>query len=175
MDNKLLSQVKPRLEASACHLDRPCYRITATLEKDIRKIMPYVNAVAKVLLYEPEDPVIIFRLKGYRVALRPEELTVGTVSDWTEAQKALETVVSFLNDVWQRREGIIPDHRPKKRPPALEIYKLLPKTNCRACGEASCLAFATKLALGRVELGECLPLEEQPEAKSKLLRLIGGG
>ncbi|MFY9637706.1 MAG: (Fe-S)-binding protein, partial [Methanobacterium sp.] len=29
---------------------------------------------------------------------------------------------------------------------AMEIYRLLPKTNCAKCGEASCMAFATKLS-----------------------------
>ncbi len=28
----------------------------------------------------------------------------------------------------------------------LEIYKLLPKTNCKECGFPTCLAFAMKLA-----------------------------
>jgi acetyl-CoA decarbonylase/synthase complex subunit gamma len=37
----------------------------------------------------------------------------------------------------------------------LQIYKLLPKTNCKDCGFPTCLAFAMKLAAQQVELGDC--------------------
>ncbi|NJD61122.1 MAG: acetyl-CoA decarbonylase/synthase complex subunit gamma, partial [Deltaproteobacteria bacterium] len=38
---------------------------------------------------------------------------------------------------------------------ALEIYKLLPKTNCKDCGCSTCLAFAMQLASGKAEIGKC--------------------
>lgn len=37
----------------------------------------------------------------------------------------------------------------------LDIYKLLPKTNCRQCGLATCLAFAMQLAKKAVAIGKC--------------------
>ncbi len=37
----------------------------------------------------------------------------------------------------------------------LEIFKLLPKTNCRECGVPTCMAFAMKLAQKKAELSEC--------------------
>ncbi len=30
----------------------------------------------------------------------------------------------------------------------IDVYKLLPKTNCRECGEANCMAYATRLVNG---------------------------
>jgi acetyl-CoA decarbonylase/synthase complex subunit gamma len=48
----------------------------------------------------------------------------------------------------------------------LEIYKLLPKTNCRECGFPTCLAFAMKLAAKQAELASCPHVSE--EAQSKL-------
>lgn len=38
---------------------------------------------------------------------------------------------------------------------AIEIYKLLPQTNCRECGFATCLAFAMQLAQKKVALDKC--------------------
>jgi acetyl-CoA decarbonylase/synthase, CODH/ACS complex subunit gamma len=38
---------------------------------------------------------------------------------------------------------------------AMEIYRLLPKTNCAKCGEASCMAFATKLSDKETDLELC--------------------
>ena len=40
-------------------------------------------------------------------------------------------------------------------PTGLEIYKLLPKTNCKECGFPTCLAFAMKLAQKGTELDNC--------------------
>jgi len=48
----------------------------------------------------------------------------------------------------------------------IQIFKLLPKTNCKECGEPTCLAFAMKLATGKAELTLCPYISE--EAKSQL-------
>ena len=37
----------------------------------------------------------------------------------------------------------------------LAIYKLLPKTNCKDCGQATCLAFAMQMAAGKASLNAC--------------------
>ena len=48
----------------------------------------------------------------------------------------------------------------------LQIYKLLPKTNCKECGFPTCLAFAMKLAAKQAELSACPHVSE--EAKEQL-------
>ncbi|MBI4296759.1 MAG: acetyl-CoA decarbonylase/synthase complex subunit gamma [Chloroflexi bacterium] len=48
----------------------------------------------------------------------------------------------------------------------IEIFKLLPKTNCKQCGDPTCLAFAMKLAAGKADLNACPTVSE--EAKVKL-------
>jgi acetyl-CoA decarbonylase/synthase complex subunit gamma len=47
----------------------------------------------------------------------------------------------------------------------IEIFKLLPKTNCKECGEPTCLAFAMKLAAGKAELSACPYVSEEAKAK----------
>jgi acetyl-CoA decarbonylase/synthase complex subunit gamma len=49
---------------------------------------------------------------------------------------------------------------------ALDIYKLLPKKNCKECGDPTCLTFAMKLAGGKADLDLC-PYLDDP-AKSVL-------
>ena len=49
---------------------------------------------------------------------------------------------------------------------ALDIYKLLPKKNCKECGDPTCLTFAMKLAGGKADVDLCPYLDEQ--AKSVL-------
>jgi len=48
----------------------------------------------------------------------------------------------------------------------LDIFKLLPKTNCKKCGMPTCLAFAMQLAQKRAKLEVCPEVSE--EAKQKL-------
>ena len=47
---------------------------------------------------------------------------------------------------------------------ALDIYKLLPKKNCKECGDPTCLTFAMKLAGGKADLDLCPYLDEQAKA-----------
>jgi acetyl-CoA decarbonylase/synthase complex subunit gamma len=49
---------------------------------------------------------------------------------------------------------------------ALDIYKLLPKKNCKECGDPTCLTFAMKLAGGKADVELCPYLSD--EAKSVL-------
>ncbi|MEN8242643.1 MAG: acetyl-CoA decarbonylase/synthase complex subunit gamma, partial [Chloroflexota bacterium] len=45
----------------------------------------------------------------------------------------------------------------------IEIYKLLPKTNCKDCEFPTCMAFALKLAAKQVELSACPHVSEEAQ------------
>ena len=47
----------------------------------------------------------------------------------------------------------------------IQIYKLLPQTNCKECGFPTCLAFAMKLAAKQVELSACPYVTEQAKVQ----------
>jgi acetyl-CoA decarbonylase/synthase complex subunit gamma len=59
-------------------------------------------------------------------------------------------------------------------PNPVDLYRLLPRTNCKKCGQRSCVAFASKLVNREVTLDECAPLLEAPyeEAYRQLWRLL---
>lgn len=40
----------------------------------------------------------------------------------------------------------------------IDVYKFLPKTNCKECGESNCMAFATRVVNGERVLTDCPPL-----------------
>jgi acetyl-CoA decarbonylase/synthase complex subunit gamma len=48
----------------------------------------------------------------------------------------------------------------------IDVYKLLPKTNCKECGEANCMAFATKIVNREVSIDQCPPLLKKENAKA---------
>jgi acetyl-CoA decarbonylase/synthase complex subunit gamma len=47
----------------------------------------------------------------------------------------------------------------------MQIYKLLPRTNCKECGYPTCLAFAMKLAAKQAELSACPYVSEESKAQ----------
>ncbi len=47
----------------------------------------------------------------------------------------------------------------------MEIFKFLPKTNCKECGFPTCLAFAMQLASAKVEIEKCPYVSEETKEK----------
>ena len=57
----------------------------------------------------------------------------------------------------------------------IDVYKLLPKTNCGECHEANCMTFATKVVNGELALDGCTPMmadEKYRTEREKLLALM---
>ena len=48
----------------------------------------------------------------------------------------------------------------------LDIFKLTPKTNCKDCGNPTCMAFAMKVASG------ALPIEKCPHMSAEALSTL---
>ncbi|PWH19512.1 MAG: hypothetical protein DDG58_04850 [Ardenticatenia bacterium] len=47
----------------------------------------------------------------------------------------------------------------RRRAAPMEVYQLLPKTNCGQCGQPTCFTFALKLVAGQKEPEDCPPLQ----------------
>ena len=47
----------------------------------------------------------------------------------------------------------------------IDIFKLTPKTNCKECGNPTCMAFSMKVASGAVEITKCPHLSDEVLAK----------
>jgi acetyl-CoA decarbonylase/synthase complex subunit gamma len=63
---------------------------------------------------------------------------------------------------------------PAKELSPIEIYKHLPRTNCKECGETNCMAFAARLVNREATLQECKPLldPKQTETFNRLWALL---
>lgn len=56
---------------------------------------------------------------------------------------------------------------------SMEILRELPRTNCKVCGEPTCMVFATKLLKNERKLEECSPLLDDEHGQNlKNLRTI---
>ena len=138
------------------------YGIRVMLTEDISPVFPYLNAVLNNTWYDHENSIFIGMVGRYRCAFRPHEIQVAANADPTTMPLIVSEVVSQVNQVWEDRDGIDPSFIERKLPPVYDIFKLLPRTNCKQCGYTTCLAFSADLRDGRVSLEHC-PLMLKPE------------
>jgi ArsR family metal-binding transcriptional regulator len=137
----------------------------AHLDQDVSEALPYLNAVLGGFEYLKDPPAVTFRVQGKIITVHPREIAVNALRDEQEADRILEWLKRELNQAWEKRAEIVPCYEGAPKPKILEILKLLPKTNCRACGESTCMVFATRVAEGVKGPEDCPPLEEEKGAK----------
>lgn len=154
----LIQQYQLRVTSPPCEPGSARCSVFAALKEDISEVLPYLNAVWPEMLYDHANQVLTGRHGGHAIALRPHELAISGALDRDDAELLAAEVVAEINAIWARRDEIIPRVERRKRPAALDIYKLLPRTNCGRCGQASCFAFAFQLAAGDADLAACVPL-----------------
>ncbi len=145
----------------------------ARLTVDIRELLPYLNATLRGAVYHPEAPALSWTKAGHYVVFRPYEIAVSNVEDREAAIREVEGIIALVNRTWERRGEITPDHTVRRRPTPMEVYKLLPGTNCRRCGQPTCFTFALKLVAAQARLEDCpLLLEEAYAGQLARLREI---
>ncbi len=128
-----------------CVADTTKIRLIAHLSNDIAAVFPYLNSAMPSCSFNPYSSIVTF-MDGYRmVSLYAWRLTIAKADDLVDAWRVLERIRCLVNDTWASRDSIVPSHELRRKPPALELFKRLPRTNCRQCGEASCMAFAIRL------------------------------
>ena len=159
------------LEAPACEPGAEYWNATARFDHDISDVFPYLNAEWKDVIYSPGANQLTWRFQGHAVAIKANEITISNLPDRDTATIELEKIIGEINAIWMDRDNLSPRHAPRKRLVAMEVYGLLPQTNCKQCGLASCFAFASKITVGEATADGCLPLfdEEQYEQKRQAL------
>src|SRR3972149_6005558 len=65
-----------------------------------------------------------------------------------------------INATWDHRHELTPVSSARRAPQLLDVWSLLPRTNCKECGEPTCMAFAAALLRRARKAGECLPLKK---------------
>jgi ArsR family metal-binding transcriptional regulator len=159
-----------------CVADLDRLRLTAHLSGDVAEALPYLNAEMPQGSYVAKLPVLTFMDSQRMVSLFRDRVAVAKADDIVDAWASLERVRCLVNDVWSRRAAITPSLELRRRPPALEVYKRLPGTNCKQCGEATCMAFAWAVWRGDADQRLCLPVFEgdRGDLKDALLSICSG-
>jgi ArsR family metal-binding transcriptional regulator len=160
------------LEAPACEPGAEYWNATARFEDDISPVFPYLNALWKNVIFSPGANQMTFQKENRAIALKPHEITISNLPDRDAATIEMEKVVADINRVWMDRENLTPLYTPRKRLVAMEVYQLLPQTNCRLCGQPTCFAFASKITVGEADARACKPLFEEAQFADKKQGLL---
>lgn len=159
-----------------CVADETKIRVIAHITGDLTEVFPYMNAQMETASYNPHGPTFSF-LEAYRmVILYPRRIAIAKADEIVDAWRILEAVRVRANETWARRGEIEPSYEMRRKPPVLEIYKRLPMTNCRQCGEATCLAFAIRVQAGDADVRDCVPVfsGDQAHRREALLEICRG-
>lgn len=146
------------------------YSAVARLTTDITDVLPYLNATLRGAVHHQAANALTWKKGGHNIAFHAFEIATSNVVDRDAAIKELDGLVQLVNRTWERRAELTPSYHKRQRPTPMAVYQLLPKTNCKQCGEETCYIFALNLSVGQHQLAEC-PLLSEPDYAGKRRQL----
>ena len=161
----LLKSYQKEIIRPECRPEAESLHCIAHLDQDIAEVIPYLNTVLGGFQFTKDPPCVSFKIHGKLIAVHPRKICVNALRDEIEMDKILEWVKGEVNQAWEKRAEIQPSFESAPKPKVLEILKLLPKTNCRECGQPTCMVFATQVAEGGKGPEDCPPLSGENKAK----------
>ena len=174
MTEDLIRNYEVEIVEPGCSPGSGRWGILIAVPDDISAVFPYLNTVYNNTIYDHQNKILIIRDQNQAFALRDKEIRIARVEDPLQARKTAGELIEKINRVWRDKDTITPRFTDKKRVVVIDIYKLLPKTNCRKCGYLTCLAFAADLRQGTARIDYCPPLvqAENIENRQKLEALF---
>jgi ArsR family metal-binding transcriptional regulator len=154
-----------------CDPSKEILQAIADFTADISPALPYLNAELGGWDYDPVNHVLLLKLsQGKWITLQPHRIAIRGCRDMEEARALAAWIRGQINEIFARRETLTSRYTGQAGLKVLEILKLLPRTNCRACGYATCMAYAAALREGETTPEACPPLGE-PGAADQARRL----
>jgi ArsR family metal-binding transcriptional regulator len=159
-----------------CVADETKIRFTAHVQGDLAPVLPYLNAVMRIASFTPAAQTLTYMDRHRMVALYRHRITIAKADEIVDAWLILDGIRLLVEKTWATRDAIEPSYETRKRPPALEIWRRLPGTNCGVCGERTCMAFALRLWAGGARLRQCGPVfvPEQTARRAALVEICAG-
>lgn len=148
-------------EALPCIVDPKKLRVVGKISvENFEKVMPYLAQLIPNALYSEKNGWISFK-KGPRIITIHRDcfVTMTHIKNKKEAMAILKEIEEKAKEAWEKRNQIdLTKPIEKTFINALDVYNYLPKTNCKECGEQTCMAFAVKLLNGEKDIRNCKPL-----------------
>lgn len=170
LQEKLIETYEIEVFTPPCDPGTETWSAVAHLQEDISPVLPYLNATLRGAIYNDAAKALQWKKGGRNIVFHARKIAAGNLTDRTEAEKVIQGLVRLVNQTWERRAEITPSLEMRQRPTPMVVSKLLPGTNCRECGQATCFTFALKLVAGQRRPEECPPLRG-PEFTAQLAEL----
>ena len=159
--DRIISQYEIKLVEAECAPGSARYGVKVNPDEDISPVFPYLNEVMPNARYDHDNQTLILRESNQTYAFRSREIRIGRADNWRQAQELADEIIEKLNRIWEERNSITPRFTERKSPTIIDIFKLLPRNNCRDCGYSTCLAFAADLRTGTTQIDQCTPLSNK--------------
>ncbi len=157
------------IETTPCLAEKELFKVVARASVNLNEILPYLNNVLEKPNYQITPQSLVFKSGKSNVTLKDDKISITKVVNITQAYEIIDWIKEIINDTFESITEIEPNYTPTKQVGVLKIYSLLPKTNCKLCGEQSCMAFAGKLSKIDANIDECPALKEPDLSKMREL------
>ena len=141
--------------------------------QDLKEVIPFLATLPTAIAYTSQPPSLTLRRQPGLITLQPDRVSITQVADEAEGLRLLAALTDAINATWEHRTELVAPTSPRRAPRPLDIWELLPQTNCGACGEATCLAFAFKLVQQQQELRACATMVQGEAFRDRRLALQG--
>jgi len=141
-----------------CIADASKFRIIARFEPPLGGALKLLEPLFPRARYSDKIGALIIQKGNILITIYAAgNVTMTMIKSEEEARKTMDDLKKTINEAIAK--GVTPVPREKVKVDHAEIYKYLPKTDCRVC-EESCYAFAIKLVARETALEKCTPLLE---------------
>jgi ArsR family metal-binding transcriptional regulator len=131
------------------------------------EVVPYLATLPNVIAYNPDTLTLTLRRQPGFLTFYPEQIYITQVKDTEEGTKLLAALVDAINKTWEHRDELVAVTARRYIPRPLDVWSLLPQTNCKQCGEATCMAFAVTLIQHTRTPNDCVPLMSDSNLSSQ--------
>jgi ArsR family metal-binding transcriptional regulator len=165
------------LETIALSRTTPCLAepgkiiVSGRPSRRLDDVLPYLASLPGVIAYNPGAGAVTFRRPAGFLTVYPERIFITQVRDVEEGLQLLDALKDAINATWEGRSELVAATAARRAPRPLDVWTLLPQTNCKACGEQTCMAFACNLLLGERELPDCQPVYQEALYAERLATL----
>ncbi len=138
--------------------------VIATPSPTLEPVLPLIAAISpSMIAFNPKTPSLTLRRQPGFITFYRDQVIVTQVKDVSEGLEMISALRDLVNICWKKRDTVQPATQSRQAPRPLDFWTLLPRTNCKRCGETNCLAFASGLLLRKRQVDECPVLAEDPE------------
>jgi ArsR family metal-binding transcriptional regulator len=127
--------------------------------RSLADVLPYLATLPGIIAYNPDARTLTFRRSAGFMTLYADRVYITQVNNADEGLDLLAALKDAINATWDNREQLVAATLARSAPRPLDVWTLLPQTNCRQCGEATCMAFAVGLLQHKRSVIDCPSLQ----------------